>query len=213
MPRTAARNEVWPVVHAERWALADDLEGLAPDRWATPSLCAGWDVHDVLAHLVDDARTTPVRFLTRFAAARFDFDAYTARGVRAERAADPAVTLAAFRAAVCRTTSAPAPRDTRLVEVFVHGEDVRRPLGIAHDPPRAAVARALRFQARSSDAVGGGRARVAGVTLAATDTDLRLGDGPEVRGPVVSLLLLAAGRTGALADLSGPGVDVVAERA
>lgn len=49
-------TDVWPTVHAERQALADDLEHVAPDRWATPSLCAGWGVHDVLAHLVETAR-------------------------------------------------------------------------------------------------------------------------------------------------------------
>jgi hypothetical protein len=32
----------WPVIHAERAALADDLAVLALERWMTPSLCTGW---------------------------------------------------------------------------------------------------------------------------------------------------------------------------
>ena len=212
MPRNADRDGTWSVVHAERRALADDLGELPAGCWSTPSLCAGWDVHDVLAHLVATARTTPLRFLAGMVAARFDFDAANAAEVRDERRADPADTLAAFRAVASRTSAPPAPRDTRLVEAFVHGEDIRRPLGIPHDPPRAAVARALRFQVRSSDALGGGRSRVAGVTLLATDTGVRLGEGPVAEGPVTSLLLVASGRRAALADLSGPGAAVLAGR-
>lgn len=53
-----SRREIWPVVHAERRRLVDALENVDEDAWATPSLCPGWDVHDVLAHLVDGARTT-----------------------------------------------------------------------------------------------------------------------------------------------------------
>ncbi len=212
MRRGAPTDEVWPVVHAERAALADDLEGLSPARWSTPSLCAGWDVHDVLAHLLATARTTPLGFLRGLVAARFDFDAANAAEVRDERRADPADTLAAFRTVLTRTSGPPAPRDTRLVEAFVHGADVRRPLGIPWAPPRAAVARALRFQVRSSDAVGGGRERVAGVRLAASDTDLVLGSGPVAEGPVLSLLLVAAGRRSAQTDLTGQGVAVLAGR-
>jgi uncharacterized protein (TIGR03083 family) len=169
-------------------------------------------VHDVLAHLLATARTTPLRFLRGMVAARLDFHAANAAEVREERRADPAATLAAFRAVADRSTGPLAPRDTRLVEAFVHGEDVRRPLGIVSDPPRDAVARALRFQVRSRDAVGGGRRRVAGVTLRASDADVRLGEGPVAEGPVLSLLLVAAGRRSALADLTGPGAAVLAGR-
>ena len=211
MPRTA-QQDVWSVVAAERRALADDLAGLTPAQWATPSLCAGWDVHDVLAHLLGSARTTPLRFVAGMVAARFDFDAANEAELRAARAADPARTLAAFRAVADRRTGPPAPRATRLVEAFVHGEDVRRPLGIPSDPPRDAVARALLAHVRSGEATGGGRQRVDGVTLVATDADLRHGTGPAAEGPVLSLLLVAAGRRAALGDLTGPGAAVLAGR-
>nr|WP_211351752.1 maleylpyruvate isomerase family mycothiol-dependent enzyme [Haloactinospora alba] len=178
----------------------------------TRSLCSEWDVHDVLAHLVSSAKDTPLRFLARFAAAGFDFDRFTARGVAAERAADPAETLAEFRAVQSRTSSPPAPKDTRLVEAFVHGEDIRRPLAITREHPRTHVTRAIAFQARTSVAMGGGEARAAGVSLTATDTDCTLGTGPAVEGPAISLLLAVSGREVALDDLSGPGVRVIADR-
>lgn len=107
------KTDVWPIVHAERHALAVDLEQLAPDQWATPSLCADWDVHDVLAHLVATAKITPLRFLAHVAAARFDFARFTANGVAAERAVDSGATLAGCRAVQSRTTSPPADRWAR----------------------------------------------------------------------------------------------------
>ena len=44
--------EYWEPIAARRRALADQLDGLPGDRWATPSLCGAWTVRDVVAHLV-----------------------------------------------------------------------------------------------------------------------------------------------------------------
>ncbi|TFV56280.1 maleylpyruvate isomerase family mycothiol-dependent enzyme [Mycobacterium sp. PS03-16] len=203
-------RDLWAVVHAERRALADDLEPLTAGGWATPSLCAGWDVHDVVAHLVSSARQGRLGFVVALARARFDFDREVANGVAAERRADPADTLAALRAVCGRSDTPPVPLITRIEEVVIHGEDVRRPLGITREYPTEWVARAVEHTARERFA--GGRDRVAGLTLAATDCALRVGAGPEVGGPVLSLLLAASGRAAALPELTGPGVDVLAER-
>ena len=101
------------------------------------------------------------------------------------------------------------PLDVRLVEEVVHGEDVRRPLGITHDYPVAAVVPALEHQVRTKVSIGGGRERVAGVRLRASDADVVIGDGPEVTGRLVSLLLAVSGRSTARADLGGPGLPLL----
>jgi uncharacterized protein (TIGR03083 family) len=204
-------QSIWPTIHAERRALADDLADLTPKQWATLSLCAGWTIHDVLAHQLSAAKMTPPKFLRKFYAARFDFDRFAAKEVQLEGAGGPAATLAAFRAAQDRKSAPPGPKDTWLGEAFVHGEDIRRPLGITRAYPLDQVARALAFYAKSQ-AVIGGRKRVAGVTLQATDLDYQVGSGPVAEGPVMSLLLAAGGRKSALADLSGPGVEFLAQR-
>jgi uncharacterized protein (TIGR03083 family) len=204
-------DSIWPTVHAERAALADDLDGLSDGQWSTRSLCSDWDIHQALAHLVSAATMTPPKFAGKFAAARFNFDRFAARQVARQSRGGPAATLAAFRAVQGRTSAPPGPKDTWLGEAFVHGEDIRRPLGIAHDYPLPAVARAVRFYAKSN-AIIGGRDRVAGLTLRATDTDLSVGTGPLVEGPVMSLLLAASGRPCALGELSGPGVEVLRQR-
>ncbi|GAB2775156.1 maleylpyruvate isomerase family mycothiol-dependent enzyme [Nocardioides salsibiostraticola] len=204
-------SEIWSVVHAERAALISDLEGLAPEQWDTPSLCEGWTVHDVAAHLVDSARTTRIGFLVALAASRFDFDRLNQRGVDRERGEDPSATLTRLRQVAGRTSTPPASLDTRVVEEIVHGEDIRRPLGIHRDYPIDAVIRALRLQARTPASFGGAKELLGRVRLQATDADLALGAGPLVEGPVLAMLLVASGRRSAVDELRGEGLDAFQE--
>ncbi|MDD7940114.1 maleylpyruvate isomerase family mycothiol-dependent enzyme [Actinomycetospora lutea] len=206
-------DDVWSMVHAERAALVDDLQRSDHRRWDEPSPCPGWAVHDVVAHLVDTARTTRIGFVVGLARAGFDFDRQNARGVARERGATPAATLGRLRAVTRRRTTPPAPLDTRLVEEIVHGEDVRRPLGLVRAYPTPAVVRALRLQARTPASFGGAKELVARVRLVATDTDLALGEGPEVRGAALALLLAACGRPTAPGELAGPGTGALRDPA
>ena len=202
-------GDVWPLVHAERAALVRDLERLEDEQWHRPSLCVGWTVHDVAAHLVDTWRTTRLGFVAGLARARFDFDRQNARGVERWRGATPQETLQRLRAVASRTSTPPGPLDTRLVEEVVHGEDLRRPLGLTRDYPVEAVVRSLRLQLRTPASFGGAKELAARCRLVADDADVAVGQGPEVRGPALSLLLAVTGRP-ALAELSGPGVGVLA---
>jgi uncharacterized protein (TIGR03083 family) len=204
-------ESIWPTIHAERQRLATDLASLTDDQWATQSLCSEWNVHEVLAHQLSAAKMTPPKFFARFSAAGFNFDRFAARQVAREGVGGPATTLAAFRAASSRQSAPPGPKETWLGEAFVHGEDIRRPLGIANQYPLPQVIRALAFYARSNTIIGG-RNRVAGLTLKATDIDFNVGEGPLVEGPAISLLLAASGRKSALADLTGPGVELLRDR-
>lgn len=200
------RNDVWPLVHAERAALIDDLARLDDTAWQQPSLCAGWTVHDVVAHLVDVARSTRLGFAVDMVRAGFDFDRQNTRGIERARGGSPGETLQRLREAATRTSTPIAPLDTRLVEEVVHGEDIRRPLGISHSYAQQAVVRSLRQQVRTSTAFGGAKELVAGVRLVATDTDFAIGAGPEVTGPALALLLSVSGRPVAANELDGPGL-------
>jgi uncharacterized protein (TIGR03083 family) len=154
---------------------------------------------------------TPPKFVGKMAKAGFDFNRFAAAGVARESSGGPAATIAELRACQSRRTAPPGPKDTWLGEAFVHGEDIRRPLGIKREYPLDWVSRALTFYSGSEPIVHG-KSRVAGVTLHVTDTDLRLGSGPEAAGPVLSLLLVASGRGAVLDELSGPGVDLLRSR-
>ncbi|MGQ4716222.1 maleylpyruvate isomerase family mycothiol-dependent enzyme [Streptomyces anulatus] len=205
-----AKRGIWRMVHAERAALTDDLARLDAGQWDAPSLCEGWTVRDVAAHLVDTARTTRIGFVAGLVRAWFDFDRQNARGVERERGASPQETLERLRRVASRTTTPPAPLDTRLVEEVVHGEDIRRAVGLVRAYPQETVVRALRLQARTPASFGGAKELVARVRLTATDADLSIGEGPDVTGPVLSLLLAVSGRRAALGELDGPGLSVLA---
>ncbi|MCE0487041.1 maleylpyruvate isomerase family mycothiol-dependent enzyme [Ornithinimicrobium sediminis] len=206
------RTAVWEAVHDERRLLVGDLEGLTGEQWSTGSLCPGWSVHDALAHLVDSATTTRVGFVRQMVSARFDFDRANDQGVRRHRASDPQQTLAAFRAVTRRTDTPPASPATRLVEAYVHGEDIRRPLGIAATYPSEHVMTALSYLARTGAGIGGGRERVHGLRLCPSDVDQHIGEGPAVRGSAIALLLATSGRPCGVGELTGPGAEVLAAR-
>lgn len=191
-------NDIWPLVHTERHALIADLEGLTEEQWARPSLCPGWTVHDVAAHLVDVAESTRLGFARDMARARFDFDRQNDRGIARAKGATPTQTLQRLKQAAPRTTTPLAPKGTRIVEEVVHGEDIRRALGLHRAYPPEALEWSLRQQIRTSTKFGGAKELAAGLSITATDQDLRIGTGREIRGTAVELLLACSGRNNLL---------------
>ncbi|AKT50662.1 maleylpyruvate isomerase family mycothiol-dependent enzyme [Arsenicicoccus sp. oral taxon 190] len=187
-------TDTWTLVHAERHALIDDLATLDDEQWESDSLAAGWTVHDVAAHLVDNAMATPLGLVVAMARARFDFDRQNANGVAAHKGATPAQTLARLRQVADRTSGPPVALASRLVEEIAHGEDIRRPLGIVRAYPAEAVCAAVEHQVRTPEALGGAKKLAGRVRLVADDADLAVGSGPEVRAPALELLMLTTGR-------------------
>jgi uncharacterized protein (TIGR03083 family) len=204
-------DDIWPVVHAQRRALADDLAPLTAEQWSAPSLCEGRTVLDTLAHMVATAGGTPLAFVGKLASSGFRFERMTAKEIVAMSAGGPAATLERFRAVVDASSGPPGPTDSWLGETLVHAEDIRRPLGLRHDSPVDAVIRVIGFYSRSNLLIGG-KKRVAGLTLRATDTGWSYGDGPVVEGPAMSLLMVTAGRPAYLDDLSGQGLHELRRR-
>lgn len=201
----------WPTIHAERGALARDLAGVTGEQWSVPSLCSGWTVHQVLAHQVATAKMTPGAFVVKLARAGFSFAKFAEQQIAVQAAGGPEATLDAFRQVQNATTAPPGPTDSWLGEALVHAEDIRRPLGIAHAYPLDPVTRAIDFYA-SSNVLIGGKKRVEGLTLKATDHGWSRGTGPVVEGPAMSLLMATCGRTVALDDLTGPGLETLRGR-
>jgi uncharacterized protein (TIGR03083 family) len=206
-----AGNGMWAVVHAERAALADDLGQISDEQWDTPSLCPGWTVRDVLAHMTSAAKLTPPVFLGSMIASGFRFESIQAKGIAANRGATPAECLAGFKDVITSTKHPPGPGDTWLGEVLVHAQDIRRPLGLAHDYPRDSMVQVADFYKRSNLLIGS-KKRIAGLRLQASDADWSTGDGPDVSGPIDSIVLAMTGRSAAIADLSGEGVATLSSR-
>ncbi|WP_068177494.1 maleylpyruvate isomerase family mycothiol-dependent enzyme [Mycobacterium sp. UM_CSW] len=204
-------RDLWATIAAERGALAGDLAELAPAQWDTPSLCAGWTVRDVVAHLSATASLNPATFFVALAKAGFNFDKFANGQIAKHRGADPGATLAEFRGLQNSTSAPPGPKTSWLGEVVVHGADVRRPLGIPHSYPPDAVREAIDFY-KGSNMLLGSKNRIAGLALSATDQDWHHGEGQPVEGPLLSLLLATTGRAAGCDDLAGPGVPTLRSR-
>ncbi|HEY1296759.1 MAG TPA: maleylpyruvate isomerase family mycothiol-dependent enzyme [Chloroflexota bacterium] len=202
---------VWAAIHAERRALADDLQTLSEPQWATPSLCGEWTVRQVLAHMTATARMSPGKFFGKMIGAGFNFQKLTSKDIAEQMGASPAETLARFAAEIDSSGHPPGPNDSWLGEALVHAEDIRHPLKIQRAYPTECAVQVADFY-KGSNLLIGAKKRIDGLTLVATDTDWRHGAGPEVSGPIMSLVLAMTGRKAAMRDLSGPGVQTLESR-
>jgi uncharacterized protein (TIGR03083 family) len=185
-------EQVWRHIDTERTWVADLLESLPPADWDRASLCEGWTVRDVGAHLAfAQARIRDVLW----PAVRTGF---SHNGMIRYAALHSPLThdqiVARLRGFVGSRRTAPFITETEpLLDVLVHTQDICIPLGIEHRMPvDAAAAAADRMLALR------GPMRLwkppHGVRLVATDVEWSHGDGPVVRAPISTHLLTLTGR-------------------
>jgi uncharacterized protein (TIGR03083 family) len=194
----------------ERDALVDDLRSLSLDQWRSATLCGEWDVEEVVSHLGAASRLSFPGWLRSMIGARFDADLHNRRRLEEFRGSSPDETLSRFAAigpiGLPRTESVAG-----LGELIVHGEDIRRPLGIQHDPDPEGLLAVARFFSTKDFAVNS-KTLVAGLRLRATDADFVAGEGPEVTGRLLDLVTAMAGRRGVLEVLEGDGLSELDRR-
>ncbi|MCX2926525.1 maleylpyruvate isomerase family mycothiol-dependent enzyme [Streptomyces sp. NEAU-W12] len=202
---------IWPLIRTERAALAADLADLTDEQWTTPSLCAGLTVREVLAHLTAGASLNAVSWLAGVIRCRFDFDKQVAMRLAEQLGATPGETLERFRRVVPSTTKPPLPAIAMLGETIVHGEDIRRPLGIRRDYPIGVVTETAEYY-QGSDLVVVARGRIGGLRLVADDGPFTTGSGPLVSGRTSTLVMAMTGRATYCDDLEGDGVELLRSR-
>ncbi|MFJ8922180.1 maleylpyruvate isomerase family mycothiol-dependent enzyme [Streptomyces sp. NPDC102415] len=202
---------VWSLIRSERAALAADLADLPDDRWATPSLCAGLTVREVLAHLTAGASLNAVRWLAGVIRCRFDFDKQVAVRLAEQLGSTPAETLERFRRVVPSRTRPPLPAVAMLGETIVHAEDIRRPLGMRRDYPTETLTRVAEYY-QGSDLVVLAKGRIGDLRLVAQDGPFETGSGALVSGTTLALTMAMTGRGAYLDDLEGDGVERLRER-
>jgi uncharacterized protein (TIGR03083 family) len=204
-------TELWGLVHAARRSLAADLSTLGQDEWHRSTLCPGWDVEHVVAHLTAAATTGRWRWIRSVVSAGFRPAVHNERRLREHLGATPAETLARFEAVIDATTAPTGDTAAYLGEVLVHGQDIRYPLGIGTEPDVEALTAVAGFYARRNFTVAS-RSVSAGVRMLATDGPFAAGAGPEVAGPTLALVMTMAGRRAYLDQIEGPGRDVMIAR-
>jgi uncharacterized protein (TIGR03083 family) len=212
-------DELWDAIDTQRVRTCDLLSGLTPREWERPSLCEGWTVRDVAAHLTMQQTTLggALRMMLRHPGGVNHVINASAR----ERAALPTDQLIArIRATIGsrRHNVGVTPAET-LLDIVVHGQDIAIPLGrtlevspeVAATAASGAWAYRLSWKGRMSPKVFHALP-YDDHRLVATDTDWAVGEGTEIRGPVLAILLLLTGRPVMLPQLGGPGASELAAR-
>ena len=180
-------------VHAERERLAELLAGLTDEQWDSPSLCAGWRVREVVAHITMPFRTRLPQFLVGLAAARFSFNRYADRAARADaERMSGAELLASLRANVANPWQPPGGGAAgALSHDTIHGLDITEPLGLPAPPVERIALVLANANPRSLSYFG---VDLTGIQLRGVDADVLLGQGKPVDLPVKDILLTITGR-------------------
>jgi uncharacterized protein (TIGR03083 family) len=205
-------EEIWKYIHSERAQMAETWATLTPGQWAAASWCEGWSVQDAAGHVLAAAEQTPANFYKEMISAGLKFNVFTDRAAKRLAAIGPDELVRRLRARTSTTNHPPAPVLAMLGEIVVHGEDIRRPLGLKHQSPEAALV-AVADSWKNSNLLIGAKRRITGLRLRATDIEWVHGDGPEVAGPLISLCLAMTGRKAVHPDLTGDGLVTLASRA
>ncbi|MCC7076818.1 MAG: maleylpyruvate isomerase family mycothiol-dependent enzyme [Acidimicrobiia bacterium] len=192
-------------------ALADLADALDDADLDHVSLCEGWTARDVFGHMLVGHTTQMPKILAlvvsyrgNIAKGSYEKSKELAAGLT------PAEIRTRWRSVATEHTlkgiSRLIPKRDGFLDHFVHEQDIRRPLGLPAPTDQARLQPALDAAVTVSSPIFAPAKRVKGLRLEATDLDWTHGDGPSVRGSAEALVMAAAGRTAAIADLEGDGV-------
>jgi uncharacterized protein (TIGR03083 family) len=187
--------DLQPVVAAEFVALADLLESATDEQWDTPSLCAGWRVREVIAHMTMAARYPEERFMAELRRCEFDFGRLSNEIASRDAGLPVGELVANLRSEVMQHWTPPGGGyHGALNHVVIHGLDVTVPLGVSRRSPDHIIRIVL------DDLTTGGvhehfGTSVEGRSLQATDLNWSYGSGPALRGKAEDLALILCGRT------------------
>jgi uncharacterized protein (TIGR03083 family) len=210
VPKTSA---LLPGIAAERRAVADMMDDFTAGQWATPSLCTGWTVRHVAAHLVMPFNVSLPQMMLGMARAKGNFNLFADRFAKKWAGKPTGELIADLRRNAGHPFSPPgAGHEAPLTDIIVHGLDMRRALSIERDVPADRLNAVLdtlmaprnsKFFKRDNS----------GVRFVANDIGWSTGTGPTVEGAAQDLALHLAGRRSAIDALTGDGVAIERARA
>lgn len=179
---------------AERERLAGLFGDLTPEQWDAASLCDGWRVREVVAHMTMPFRTKPLTVMGGLVRARFSFNRYADRDARSAAAAmSEAELVGLLRRNIDHPWQPPGGGQAgALSHDVIHGLDVTEPLGLP-SPPTERLALVLgSTRPRQLKYFG---VDLGGTRLTAADSGVSIGDGPNVvEMTSKEMLLVVTGR-------------------
>lgn len=214
----AEADALWEAIDDQRTRTADLLDGLTRKQWDHASLCEGWTIRHVAAHLtlqqqrIRDVATFVARHPRMLRSLTLNATIHDSAVLQAQALSEQEI-VARIRAMTGsrRHNAFVTPLET-LTDILVHSQDIAVPLGLhlTMRPAPSALAATRRWDTRRTWlARVFRRLPLDGYRLTATDTDWTRGQGPDVAGPAGALLLLLTGRTAALDQLTGEGAEAL----
>jgi uncharacterized protein (TIGR03083 family) len=192
---TITESELPVKIAAERRELARVLSDLPASAWDAQTLCAGWRVREVVAHMTMPFRYSAARFAAELARSGGRFNAMSDRIARRDAAAVSAPDLLSILLDNATNPWKPPGGGYlgALTHDVIHGLDITVPLGIGRRVPEDRLRAVL-------DAIAAPKARkhfgtdLSGVRLRAGDIDWASGSGQQLSGAAQDLALVLCGR-------------------
>jgi uncharacterized protein (TIGR03083 family) len=187
-------TDLMPTIAAERRAFGDVLEALSEADWNAPSLCSGWRVREVVAHMTMPFRYPAPRFLLELARSRGNFARMADRIARRDSQAPIGTLLDGWRTNENHPWKPPGGGQAgALTHDVVHGLDITVPLSIEHPVSEQALRVVLESATTPLSLKHFGR-DLTGIRLEADDLDWSFGDGEALRGRGRHLLMVLMDR-------------------
>jgi uncharacterized protein (TIGR03083 family) len=182
-------------VGLEYVSLADLLEDAPDGRWDAPSLCEGWRVREVIAHVTMPARYSQEEFMAELQRCQFDFTRLSNEIASRDARLPESKLVDDLRSDVLHHWTPPeGGYHGALNHVVIHGLDVTVPLGV----PRQSSDNSIRVVLDDLTKAGGHAhfgVEIEGRELLARDLEWSYGSGPPLEGAAEDLVLAVCGRT------------------
>ncbi len=203
----------WITPAKARADFADMIESLTPEQLAAETLCEGWTAHEVAGHLVSFVEMSLPTLMMSMAKSRFDVNKAWFSNAKRYGAQDASEIVAKMRANLDNPSAARfLPPGVTTVDVAVHTQDIRRPLGLPGELDPAVLTEALDFcTSHKKSKMMVEPKEIAGLRLEATDIDWSWGSGALVSGPAEAILM-GINRRDTRSELTGEGVSKLPTR-
>jgi uncharacterized protein (TIGR03083 family) len=188
-------TEIRQVIADERLEFAALLRQLPADQWDAPTLCSGWRVREVVAHVTMPFRLSLPKFALGMVRARGKFNVMADHQARKDTAALSADQLVDSLESNAHHPWKPPGGGFQgaLSHDVIHGLDITVALGIDRHVPAERLRIVLGGLTPKQLRYFG--VDLAGIQLRADDLDWTFGSGQPLSGSAQDLLLVVCGRT------------------
>jgi uncharacterized protein (TIGR03083 family) len=202
--------DVQAMTRLEGENLVEYLKTIPAEQWDASTVCDPWTVRHLVAHLTALSNQTVPNLMRRMITTGFNLHKVGDSDLQKYLGEREAM-IAKLESSIANPTTPKMLNDVALGEFMCHGEDIRRALGDRGEHPAAHVTALGPPYVKTGKPLNG-KVRSKDLSLRATDGDFTWGEGPEVAGPGIDLIMAVSGRIEALDHCEGDGLDTLRSR-